>query len=345
MKDKLRQVWKGCSHPLSFDWRRFPLGLFILTAFTVCFISACIHQSSNPPSSNLPIISSDCRIVEHKLGQTCVPYHPQRVVSLSDASNTVALGIEPIAGVFSGGSESLLGERLTGIEQLPGVEPSLETIVALKPDLILAASYHQAIYNQLTQIAPTVLASWETGSDWKKVFFKQAEALGRLDQAQQLMADYEARLAQFKSEMRLDETLSAEKRLNQIKVSVVRIYPDAIAVYFKDSFCGSILEEAGLSRPPAQDREWDGQQQLSKERIRDLDADVMFLWTYGYNPEIAQQVNTTLEKLKADPLWSQLKVVQHDKVYEVPSYWIGDSILAANAVLDDLFRYLVVKEE
>ncbi|WP_316432323.1 iron-siderophore ABC transporter substrate-binding protein [Leptolyngbya sp. NK1-12] len=275
------------------------------------------------------------------MGETCVPHHPQRVVSLSDAANTVALGVKPIAGVFSGESESLLGERLTGIEQLPGVEPSLETIVALKPDLILAASYHQAIYNQLTQIAPTVLASWETGSDWKNVFFQQAEALGRVDQAQQLMTDYETRLVQFKSEMGLDKTLSAEKRLNQIKVSVVRIYPEAIAIYFKDSFCGSILEDAGLSRPPAQDREWNGQQRLSKERIRDLDADVMFLWTYGYNAETAQQVNTTLEKLKADPLWSQLKVVQEGKVYEVPSYWIGDSILAANAVLDDLFRYLV----
>ncbi|PIG94708.1 iron-siderophore ABC transporter substrate-binding protein [Gloeocapsopsis sp. IPPAS B-1203] len=288
--------------------------------------------------------ASQCRVVEHAMGEACVPYYPQRVISLGDAANTIALGVKPVAGVFRGGFESLLGERITGIEQLPVVDPSLETIAVLNPDLILA-TYHKAIYNQLTQIAPTVLASWETGSDWKKVFFKEAEALGRVDQAQQLMADYETRLAQFKAEMNIDETPSGENRSNQIKVSVVRIYPEAIAIYFKDSFCGSILEDAGLSRPPAQDREWDGQQQLSKERIRDLDADVMFLWTYGYNAEIAQQVNTTLEKLKADPLWSQLKVVQQGKVYEVPSYWIGDSILAANAVLDDLFRYLVVKEE
>lgn len=328
---------------MSSNIRRLRLLFLIGIAFAI--ISACDKPIfDNSSGSTSPMQASQCRVIEHAMGETCVPYHPERVVSLGDAANTVALGIKPVAGVFRGEFELVLGERIAGIKQLPAGDISLETIVALKPDLILG-TYHEKVYNQLSQIAPTVLPNWKIGSDWKNVFLKEAEALGRLDQAQQLMVDYETRLVQFKSEVGLDETLSAEKRLNQIKVSVVRIYPDANAVYFKDSFCGSILEDAGLSRPPSQDRKWDSQQQLSKERIRDLDADVMFLWTYGYNPEIAQQVNTTLEKLKADPLWSQLKVVQQGKVYEVPSYWIGDSILAANAVLDDLFRYLVVKEE
>ncbi|MBE9169820.1 iron-siderophore ABC transporter substrate-binding protein [Pleurocapsales cyanobacterium LEGE 06147] len=275
------------------------------------------------------------------MGETCVPYHPERVVSLGDAANTVALGIKPVAGVFRTGFESFLREHIAGIEQLPGGDLSLETIVALNPDLILA-TYREVVYNQLAQIAPSVLPNWEKGSDWKKVFFKEAEALGRVDQARQLIADYENRLVQFKAEMGLDETSSTdstENHLNQIKVLVVRVYPDGIQVYLKDSFCGSILADAGLSHPPSQN-EFAGQQRLSKELIPDLDGDVMFLWTYGHNPEISQQANITLDKLKADPLWLQLKVVQQGKVYEVPSYWFGDSILAANAVIDDLFKYL-----
>lgn len=178
-------------------------------------------------------------------------------------------------GVFRGEFESLLGERIAGIEHLPVGDVSLETIAALKPDLILG-TYHEKIYNQLSQIAPTVLPNWEKGSDWKQVFFKEAEALGRVEQAQQLMADYEARLAKFKAEMNIDETPSGENRSNQIQVSVVRVYPDSMALYSKDSFCGSILADAGLSRPPIQN-ELGGQHRLSKELLPDLDADAIFM--------------------------------------------------------------------
>ncbi|PSB23096.1 iron-siderophore ABC transporter substrate-binding protein, partial [filamentous cyanobacterium CCP2] len=41
------------------------------------------------------------------------------------------------------------------------------------------------------------------------------------------------------------------------------------------------------------------------------------------------------------PLWSTLSAVQQGRVYEVPGYWIGDGPIAANAVIDDLFKYLV----
>jgi len=322
----------------------YRLKLLFFIGIVLAIISACdkpLFDNSSGDTNHTP--ASPCQVVEHAMGESCVPYQPQRVVSLGDAANTVALGVKPVAGIFRGGFESFLGERIAGVEHLPVGDLSLETIVALKPDLILG-TYHEKIYNQLSQIAPTVVPNWETGSDWKKIFFKEAEALGRVEQAQQLMADYETRLAQFKAEMNIDETPSGENRSNQIKVSVVRIYPDGIAVYFKDSFCGSILVDAGLSRPSIQN-ELGGQQRLSKERIRDLDADVMFLWTYGYNAEQAQQANSALKKLKADPLWSQLEVVKQGKVYEVPDYWIGDSILAANAVVDDLFKYLMGKED
>ncbi|MDJ0593425.1 MAG: hypothetical protein QNJ72_26140 [Pleurocapsa sp. MO_226.B13] len=50
-----------------------------------------------------------------------------------------------------------------------------------------------------------------------------------------------------------------------------------------------------------------------------------------------------MKQLKADPLWSKLNAVQQGKVYDVPSYWIGMGPIAANLVLDDLFKYLVEK--
>ncbi len=49
----------------------------------------------------------------------------------------------------------------------------------------------------------------------------------------------------------------------------------------------------------------------------------------------------TLENLKQSPLWAQLDVVQRDQVYLVGRHWHNSDILAVNAILDDLFQYLV----
>ncbi|WNN89733.1 iron-siderophore ABC transporter substrate-binding protein [Gloeocapsopsis dulcis] len=273
-------------------------------------------------------------MIEHKLGQTCVPLNPQRVIVLGYLENVLALGIKPVGNDLVNNIYPHMEDKIEGIENLGDfTSPSLEKILTLKPDLILGDNpVLEAKYEVFSQVAPTALAPFSDGRKWKENFMWSAQVLGRTEKAQAIMANYYARLEEFKNQM--------GDRLDQIKVSVVRIYPDVIAVYPKDSFCGSVLEDAGLSRPPSQNKVG-GQQRLSKERMRDLDGDVMFLWTYGHNPEISQQANTTLKKLKADPLWSQLKVVQQGKVYEVPGYWIGDGPLAANAMIDDLFKYLI----
>lgn len=45
--------------------------------------------------------------------------------------------------------------------------------------------------------------------------------------------------------------------------------------------------------------------------------------------------------MKTNPLWQKLKAVQNNRVYLVPDYWIGSGILAANAIVDDLYKYLL----
>ncbi|WP_235622352.1 hypothetical protein [Nostoc sp. PCC 7524] len=49
----------------------------------------------------------------------------------------------------------------------------------------------------------------------------------------------------------------------------------------------------------------------------------------------------SLPWLKQNPLWSQLEVVQKNKVYLVGTHWHNSGIFAINAILDDLEKYLV----
>jgi iron complex transport system substrate-binding protein len=213
-----------------------------------------------------------------------------------------------------------------------GSPPNLEIILALKPDLILGCAYLRDVYNHAAQIAPTVIVPIETSSDWKTVFSMMADVLSKTDTAKQFMNEYNARLAELRSQL--------GDRLNSTQVSVIRIYPDHISLYAKDVFIGTILEDAGLSRPPSQDQDISAID-ISKESIQDADGDVIFVWTYGSNEQLAKSAQTALEKLHADPLWQDLNAVKQRKVYIVPSYWIGAGPLSANKVIDDLFQYLV----
>ncbi|PSO49643.1 MAG: hypothetical protein BRC33_06115 [Cyanobacteria bacterium SW_9_44_58] len=190
-------------------------------------------------------------------------------------------------------------------------------------------------YEEASQIAPTVLVPFSHSGDWKKHFPQAAKALGKEEQAKQVVEDYQARLDSFQKEM--------GERLQEIEVSLVRIYLDRISIYTKGGFPGIVLEDAGLSRPPSQDLSAEEtnkkygntiQYSISKELLHRADGDVMFVAG-------SQEQQQTFQNLKADPLWSKLDAVKQGKVYEVGGYWIGASYLAANQVIDDLFKYLI----
>ncbi|UKO96911.1 hypothetical protein [Nostoc sp. UHCC 0870] len=49
-----------------------------------------------------------------------------------------------------------------------------------------------------------------------------------------------------------------------------------------------------------------------------------------------------LEELKQKPLWKNLRAVQQNHVYSIDYLtWRAGNLLAADAVIDDLFKYLV----
>ena len=69
-----------------------------------------------------------------------------------------------------------------------------------------------------------------------------------------------------------------------------------------------------------------------------IDGDVMFVVAYGGNETGERDLNIIQQK----PLWQNLKAVRQNRVYYVdPTIWRGRTPLAADAVIDDLYRYLV----
>ncbi|HEX7005368.1 MAG TPA: iron-siderophore ABC transporter substrate-binding protein [Trueperaceae bacterium] len=271
----------------------------------------------------------DGRLIDHAMGTTCVPKNPERVVVLDtgELDSALALGVKPVGAVHAiGGFPSYLGDRTDGIAVVGTIqEPNLEAILALDPDLILSSkTRHEAIYEQLSAIAPTVFTE-TVGVVWKENLLANGEALGLREEAEQLLADYEARLAELRSQ--LDELPT---------VSIVRFLPGQVRIYLSESFIGTIIEDAGLPRPPAQ-RVEDFALFVDREGIPLMDGDVMFVTHYGPVEDTPQA------EFLDDPLWQSLDVVQEGNVYFVPdAYWmLGIGPIAANLVIDDLYQYLV----
>lgn len=272
------------------------------------------------------------RTVTHVLGSTAVPVNPQRIVVLDNFAleAVLALGLTPTGAVYNDqiAQQPFIQGRLDGVANLGNVgEPNLERLLALDPDLILTINVYddfQQTYEQLSQIAPTVPVDFESSAQWKDVFMQFAAALGREATAQELLAAYDERMAAFRDAVgtsRADTT-----------VSIVRVSSDgSLRLYLRDSFSGVVLSDAGLSWPAAQPSSGFAAD-ISKERLDLADADVLFLWTAN-DPEGEQAIGD----LRADSLWQQLEAVQSNRVYAAPRYWIGSGILAANAIVDDLY--------
>ena len=317
------------------------LKLIIIMAITG-LITIALGNNYLGQSNSKPVSSSltEYRLVKDAIAEVKVPINPQRLVTLHGTAleSILALGEKPVGTTLNGDSElqpDFLSKQLDNVEILGSFgEPNLEKILLQKPDLILDLDTAN-IYDYLSQIASTVVSESNPSNNWQPSLKLYAEALGKPEAAAEIIANYYSRLEKFKA--------AINKKGKPITVSVIRIYPQGITFYQPDSFSGSILKDAGLSRPPLQ-RQEGGQQLISQELIGEADADIIFYWTYGDDYHSKEdRIQSSLAQLQSDPLWLQLDAVQQGKVYQVPDYWIGYGCLAANAVIDDLYKYILDK--
>lgn len=156
------------------------------------------------------------------------------------------------------------------------------------------------------------------------------------DEGQQVLDDYQSKVEELSADLEDAGKLDT-------KVSMVRFMPQDVRIYYKDSFSGIILEEIGLDRPESQKKDEFAAKGVTKERINEMDGDVIFYFTYQ-KAEDGQQVQSEWTE---DPLWQNLEAVQEGKAYEVSdTIWnTAGGVIAANIMLDDLREKLLNEGE
>lgn len=279
------------------------------------------------------------RVIEHVLGKTEIKGKPQKIVTLyQGATDTITqFGVKPI-GVVESWAEQPMYEYIkaeVGDAKIVGQEtqPNLEEIAALQPDLIIATQVrHEEIYEQLSQIAPTIVNT--TLYDIHETTELLGKALDEEEKAKELMTAWDARVADFKEKI-------AAKGDYPLSVAVTNYREDHARIYVQ-GFAGSILTELGFTEP----KNLIGQnleivKLTDKESISSMNADIIFEFM-----EDNAAVKSTHEEWTKHPLYANLDAVKNNQVFTVNEIiWnFAGGLKAANLMLDDLYTYFELEQ-
>lgn len=267
--------------------------------------------------------------IGHAYGTTTIENDPKKIVTLglSDQDPLLALGVAPIAVAPWWGdydyatwpwAQDELGEAkptvLNGGERNDD-HPPVEEIAELEPDLIISLynGTTEEQYQQLSEIAPVVVPDKEYTNfsiTWQEATRATGEALGREDEAIDLVDDLEKSFADAASdhpEFKGKKAVVAERF--EAGESVVRTGNDVRAQFF--SQLGFDVPKSIAEFEPNDA----GEVYVPDERIDELSKDLL-VWNAGFSPDAKK----TVEGLG---IYRDLPVVTDDHVL-----WVEDEVLS-----------------
>lgn len=287
-------------------------------AAAAALVRPTFAQDATPSAS--PVETSYPITVTHDGGETVLEQEPQRIIALEWhlVEDLLVLGIQPVAIADVEGFRTwvTIDAELDDTVQDVGLrqEPSLESIAAAEPDLILGLDYRDAaIYSQLSDIAPTILMSaypQEEGvtplEDLRDRLRHEASFLNRHEEAEAAIAAMDQTLAEKASTIEEADLTGAPYVVIQGFTSenapVWRIFTD-------DALLGDAISATGLENVwTADGGEW-GFTTNSIETFIELPEDVNVFYIVNDTDDIVEGA------LAEDPIWHSLLFVQEGRFY------------------------------
>ena len=272
----------------------------ILTVAMIGIITGC---SSNDGEANNS--GNKTMVVESLKGNVEIPANPERIVDISGSSEELLiLGYTPVGTanidsystteVASYVKDQLGSAKVVGHSMMETMD--MEAILACNPDLIIMSERQSQIYDQLKEIAPTVMIK-DYGNDWRDRLTDIAKMFNKEDKATEWLSNY-------------DETakkLGEEVAANNGEESYLPVLSSSGQfMVFSDAGIGTIInEDMGLARPeslPVQDGIT--LPMLSIEGLAEIDADHIVL--------IATDADKA--ELEENSVWQNIRAVKEGNV-------------------------------
>ena len=274
--------------------------LFIISLlFFVLILTACGDKETNKEQANEET-KSDTITYQSETGPIEVPADPQRIITLTNGPNALALEANVVGIDEWTKMNPLFEERLGDVEVV--TEDNLEKIIELDPDLIIAGSHMNNI-EKLNEIAPTVVFTWGK-LDYLEQQLEIGKLLNKEKEAQEWIEDFQSRAES------IGEAIHA-KIGEDATVSVIESGNKEFYVFGNNYARGTeILYQAmGLNMPEKVKNAAleSGIYVISTELLPEYAGDYVIL---SKNPDVD---NSFLET----DLWKNIPAVKNGQVYEI----------------------------
>ncbi|MEF1338801.1 Fe(3+) dicitrate ABC transporter substrate-binding protein, partial [Vibrio rotiferianus] len=257
----------------------------------------------------------------------------QRVVVLefSFVDALAAVGVSPIGVADDNDASRVIPAVRDLVEPWQSVgmrsQPSIEAIAILKPDLIIAdAERHRTIYQDLQQIAPTLLlkSRGETYHENLESARKVGVALNKQAEMELRLQLHRQRMVEFKQQLFLKQT---------IQFAVVS--DKGMWLHSPVSYAGGVLTALGIASPITQPSE-QAYLPTSFELLLKTNPDWLLIGAYSH-PNV-------MDDWQSNPLFKLLTSAKKQRIIEVsPELWsLNRGMLAAEQMATNLERIVDV---
>ena len=271
------------------------------------------------------------KTIVHDFGTTKLKKVPKRIVILDNLYGEILnpLDITPV-GATTGQADSqefsTLFKKQYKDAKVVSVgwqgNPDLDKIAELKPDLILMTGEQEDLYEELSEIAPTVGYQINTDENWDyhETSLKVAEIFDKRDEMKKDLDRLDAREAVFAE--------NVKAKFGNQKLMYLRVTDNDIRYYAYGHF-GYLYDTYHFNRAETFNPD-DMFQVIDPDKLKDINPDLLIVQ--------ADSQELLENKLKNNPVWSSLKAVQNNKVIyaDYSTYMLGFGIVSQEAIMKQI---------
>ncbi len=286
----------------------------IYFGITMLLLMALLAACGSTGDAGKESDAADKIVIKHQLGETSVTKNPKNVVvfDLGFLDTLDELGVEVAAVPQQNLPEYLKqykDKKYTNAGSLK--EPDFEAISRLKPEVIFISTRQQELYDELSEIAPTVFVGVDP-SDYLNSFKENVGIAGKLfdkeEEAKEALAEVEGKIDALK-----EKAASVDE-----KALIVLGTEGKVSAYGPSSRFGLIHDEFGF---PAADEKIEVSthgQSITFEYILEKNPDILFVIdrdaAVGNNASVKDSIENEL--VKKTNAYKNKKIIYLD-----PGYW------------------------
>ena len=307
------------------------LKTLVATCMTAMMFVGC---ASNSATNEDKAIGKTVTVTDVR-GEVEIPADPQRIVDLSGNSDILSiLGYKVIGTANSDAydytkfpaylEETLKGAEILGYSMQDTMD--VEAVMNLNPDLIVISTVQEKMYDQLSEIAPTVMIQLEA-LNWKDDVKALAEVFNKEDVANEWIANYETKAKEA------GDKIKAEYGEDTTYLSFLAS-GGQFFIFDGAGFGDVLYNDMGLAKPAGMPEQTDiSLPVVTYEGLAAIQTDYIFL--IATDEDLAQ--------LESNAIWNSLPAVKEGNVVVLPSspyFNQGYSSIGRELLVDEIGEML-----